>query len=209
MTTTKGAVSEDLLASLHPLELKVIPHLKDGVLLSDLAKAAGMLEVEATRALQWLENKKALTTEPQSSQEVLIDENGRKAVQNGMPEARFLIAVRQGANTNAAIMEKAKLDQQEVGVSIGLLKKAGLIEVGKDNTITVTQQGMTLDTNLDESIGLLRKLEKHPLAMEKLSKNEQEAVAKLKTRRSTSRSRSARTSASSSPSSAGNCRRST
>src|SRR4051812_8751999 len=120
----KGVVSEELLATLHPLEIKIIPHLKDGSVLSELCSKANMQEVEAMRACQWLENKKALTMDALNSSEVFIDINGQKAVAQGMPEARFLAAVKAGANTNDAVAQHAKLDPQELGVSIGLLKKA-------------------------------------------------------------------------------------
>ena len=177
-------VSEALLSSLHPLELKVIPHLKEGVTLSELVAKTGMQEVEVMRALQWLENKQCISMEHLSAHELSIDENGRKAAAEGMPETRFLAAVKSGAKTNEAIIEAARLNPQEYGVSVGLLKKESLIEVDKDNTITLTEAGEAYNPAKDETIAFLKKLEKSPLSQEKLSKKEQEFVTKLKARKS-------------------------
>jgi phenylalanyl-tRNA synthetase alpha chain len=178
-----ASVSDDLLSSLHPLEVKALPHLKDGMLQSELCTAANMQDVEATRALQWLENKGAVTTTQENETEATIEENGKKAAKTGMPETRFLLAVRAGASTQSDIAKAAGLDPQECGVSIGLLKKRGLIAVAADSTITATQDGMTLDTNLDASIGLLRKLEKHPMSVDKLTSIERTALDSLKARK--------------------------
>ena len=49
-----------LIETLHPLERKAIPHLKNSKTLKELQKNSGLSEIEAMRALQWLENKKIL-----------------------------------------------------------------------------------------------------------------------------------------------------
>jgi phenylalanyl-tRNA synthetase alpha chain len=176
-------VSEHLLASLHPLELKVIPHLKEGTTLSALCVATGMQEVEVMRALQWLENKKALTLENDSKVHIHLDINATKALSQGMPEMRFLKAVQEGANTNTDIAKQAKLDPQEIGASIGLLRKAHLIDVAKDNTISVTPEGKKINTAKDETVVFLQKIEKTPLNVAKLNQKEQELLTALKNRK--------------------------
>ena len=45
-----------ILESLHVLERKILPFIRNGEELSDIAKKAGMKKIEAMRALQWLEN---------------------------------------------------------------------------------------------------------------------------------------------------------
>ena len=80
-----------LIESLHPLERKVVSVLKSKCTFEELeAELPHMKEVEITRALQWLENKKVLKTTTDLSEIVSIDENGKNAVKNGLPE-RILI----------------------------------------------------------------------------------------------------------------------
>jgi phenylalanyl-tRNA synthetase alpha chain len=176
-------VSEHLLASLHPLELKVLPQLKEGMTLSALCTAAGMQEVEAMRALQWLENKKALTMEQDTKVQLYLDTNGTKALAHGMPEMRFLKAVQEGAATSADIATHAKLDPQEIGASIGLLRKAHLIDVAKDNSIALTAEGKKYDPAKNDAMLFLQKIQKAPLNVEKLNEKEREQFSILKNRK--------------------------
>jgi phenylalanyl-tRNA synthetase alpha chain len=173
-------VPEEILASLHPLELKVIPHLKDGITLSEIVAKAGMQEVEAMRALQWLENKKAVSLENLNHTEVLLDENGKKAIAHGLPEMRFIEALRKGAKTNSDISKTAKLNPQEYGVSVGLLKKDGLLDIEKDNTLKLIGEGGELQKRMEEAVEFLKKL---PRDAAKLSKKEQEVLKGLKERK--------------------------
>ena len=84
-------ISETLLAQLHPLEVRVLPYLKDGLTVTALAKAAGMQDVEAMRACQWLENKQALRMEHQRRHELSLDMNGKKALKpRKLPPSRIL-----------------------------------------------------------------------------------------------------------------------
>ena len=174
-------LSEDLLAQLHQLEIKVLPHLKESVLLSELCHTANMQEVEVMRACQWLENKKALSMVHQNTTEVHIDDNGKKALQNGMPELRFLKAVQEGARTNDEIIKKAHLEQQELSVSIGILKKNNWIHFHENKTISITKEGETVDTTQRPS--LLERVEHQGISIATLSKKEQEELEILKKRK--------------------------
>lgn len=168
----------EVLAQLHPLEVRILPHLKEGILLSDLAKAAGMQEVEASRAVQWLENKKALTGEPIASQLIILEENARKALKDGMPEQRFLQAVKEGAKTAEEVAQKGKLDQQEVGACLGLLKKQGLIELSADKRITLTGKKRGSDP-----ADVLKKVAAGTEELEALSAAEREIIEQLRGRK--------------------------
>ncbi|MBR9700718.1 phenylalanine--tRNA ligase subunit alpha [Candidatus Woesearchaeota archaeon] len=175
-----GVVSEEILARLHPLEVKVLPHLKDGILLSTLAKNAKLQEVEAMRACQWLENKKALTLEQATTHTLTLDVNGKKAIKKGMPEMRFLLAIKKTAKTQDQL-EKTGLDRQEIGVSIGLLKKAGLLNM-KGKKFTITAKGKKLDAKKSPEIIILKKLGKSK-SLETLPAKDQELVKNLRKRR--------------------------
>ena len=68
---------------LHPLERKVLPFLKTYNSLSELIKVSGMQEVEANRALQWLESKGVIKTEPTINYIVKLSDNGLKYLKDG------------------------------------------------------------------------------------------------------------------------------
>jgi len=174
-------IPSGLLAQLHPLERKALPHLRDGILQSELARVAGMQEVEAARALQWLENKGALTTAPVNDTLVSLDENGKKALAHGMPEARFLRAVQGSHTTRDAIIKAAHLDAQECDASVGVLKKQGLVEMNKDGKITLTAAGKKAKPENPE-IAVLKRIE-HGVALNTLQEKEQKIVAELKNRK--------------------------
>ncbi|MDD9953941.1 MAG: phenylalanine--tRNA ligase subunit alpha [Candidatus Woesearchaeota archaeon] len=168
-------VAEGILAQLHPLEVKLLPHLANGTL-SALAQKAGMQEVEAMRACQWLANKKALSLEPLVTHELSLDVNGKNALKNGLPELRFLDAIKKGAKTTKAIGKT--LSKDELGVSMGICKKNKWISLGK--TISLTATGKNIK-ELPEG-KLLKKISKGILE-QSLSKDEQVLVKKLRSRK--------------------------
>ena len=53
---------QNLISKLHPLERAIIPVLKEHTELAEIIQASGLTEVEVIRAVQWLENKKILTS---------------------------------------------------------------------------------------------------------------------------------------------------
>ncbi len=120
--------SETFLASLHPLERKVLPHLQKEGTLGELAKAAGLQEVEAMRALQWLANKGVVEISTKEEQVLTINEKGRKAAQEGLPEEHALRALKERGQL--AVKELAKVlpayDKSAVGPVTGKLKRLGI-----------------------------------------------------------------------------------
>jgi|SRR3989344_198560 len=123
---------DNLTDSLHKLERKVLPILHDNITLKDIIKKTGLKEEEITRALQWLENKELIKTEKTAKEIVEIDENGEKYLKEGFPEKRFLSALKKDSRLQN-IKKDANLDDAEVNIVLGLLKKKDLIDVG--NTI--------------------------------------------------------------------------
>jgi len=125
--------------SLHPLERKVLPYLERGNSAEELQKLSGLSEVEVMRALQWLQNKKALTIKIQTKVIIILDANGIKYKKNGLPEINFLKSLLEKPLTLNEIKEKTKLDNNEITISIGVLKKKGLINLNEK--ISLTEQG--------------------------------------------------------------------
>ena len=76
--------------SLHPLERKLLPHLRSGADVEELAIASGMADVEVMRALQWLAAKGAVTITERAHHVVTTGANCKAALTQGLPEFRFL-----------------------------------------------------------------------------------------------------------------------
>jgi phenylalanyl-tRNA synthetase alpha chain len=117
-----------VIESLHPLERKVLPLIKDKTLLKDLAKKSGIKEVEAMRALQWMENKGIVKIESVSREIVVLDENGKIYANSGLPERRFLEAMEREM-TYEEIKKKTGLKDDEMIKCIGVLKSRYAITV--------------------------------------------------------------------------------
>jgi len=135
-------ISEELLASLHPLEVKALPHIKDGMLLTALAKAAGMQEAEATRALQWLESKHALSLDTKSEITIQLDVNGKITEKKNFPEMRVVLNRQQhkknhpnasGAWSSKDMMEELGFIEAERQTAIGELLRLRLAIIKKEN----------------------------------------------------------------------------
>src|SRR3989338_4577871 len=144
---------------LHPLERKVLPFLKTYNSLSELIKVSGMQEVEANRALQWLESKGVIKTEPTINYIVKLSDNGLKYLKDGLPEKRFLQVIKNSILNLGEIKEKAKLNNEEINACIGMLRRLNLIETIKDKEtkFKITKQGSKLlEEGLEEENILLK-----------------------------------------------------
>ncbi len=129
--------------SLHPYERRVLPELAQHPYLEDLSAAAGLKEVEAMRALQWLENKKAVTISTEPRELISLDKNGQEYLKNGLPERRFLTTLQEKDLPLSKLAEKTKLTSDEVNICLGMLRQKGAILMLKDKELKVkiTEQG--------------------------------------------------------------------
>ncbi|MFH1637387.1 MAG: phenylalanine--tRNA ligase subunit alpha [Candidatus Woesearchaeota archaeon] len=171
------ASAESVLKTLHPLERKILPFLREGATLKELVKLSGMKEVEAMRALQWLENKEVLNITQSTVEAIALDKNGEKYINEGLPEIRFLKQV--GKDTP---ISKIDISKEELNISIGILRKriAITIKKGKELMFSITGQGkkMLEKGTLEEQ--LLKSL---PLKVESLSPEQVFAYRELKLRK--------------------------
>ena len=81
---------KDLAESLSPIERKIFPLIRDNISLRELIEKSRLQEVEVIRALQWLENKELIKVRKEEKEIIEIDANGKKALEKGLPEKRFL-----------------------------------------------------------------------------------------------------------------------
>jgi len=172
-----------LAQSLHVYERRVLPLLGEHPYLEDLARASGLKEVEAMRALQWLENKKAVTvaTEPQDI--ITLDKNGQAYSEQGLPERRFLEAIQEQPLTLSKLGKQTKLGNDELNICLGLLRKKGAIFLGHEKVLSVkiTDQGKNLLKEPFAEEKFLRK--KFPLDLNSLNAQEKNMLQQLKKRK--------------------------
>jgi len=137
---------QNLISKLHPLERAVIPVLKEHTGLAGIIKASGLKEVEVIRALQWLENKKILTSVSERRKLVKLGQNGEICQKKGLPEKIFLSVLDDQYKGLNVIAKKSKLTRDEINASLGLLKKKGAIETekGEHLQVKITAQGKKL-----------------------------------------------------------------
>lgn len=136
---------DNIIIKLHSFERKAFPKVKDGISISELALKSGLKEIEATRAIQWLYNKKLLTIKETAKELIFLDENGRTYAKNGLPERRFLIAANNSSDIKK-IKKESKIEDDEVNICIGALKKKAAIDIekGEDLIVNITAHGKKL-----------------------------------------------------------------
>ena len=128
---------KSLAAKLHPLERRVLPVLRKEKEFSKIVKASGLKEVEVMRALQWLENKKALKILTEKKKVVNLDKNGLKYKKEGLPEKRFLKVLGDKFISLNTAAKKADLSKEEINACLGLLRSKLAIEIKKEGELMV------------------------------------------------------------------------
>lgn len=133
----------ELAQQLHLLEKKVLPKVSNDNSLNDLIKKTNLKDVEVFRATQWLEQKGLVSIDTSVSEKIDLGINGKKYVKDFLPEHRFLLAVSAGKVSLVDIQKTAKLEKEELNISLGLLKKRALISFD-DGKLSLTEGGQLL-----------------------------------------------------------------
>src|SRR3989344_2516217 len=127
-----------LLETLHPLERKVLPVLKQNISLKEIISLTNLQEVEVMRALQWLENKNIIKIKTEPKQIISLDKNGLLYSEKGLPEKRFLKLLEKPLRLDE-IKQRSNLSEEEIQISLGVLKKKASINIA--DKISITEQG--------------------------------------------------------------------
>jgi len=137
---------EKLILKLHPFERAVLPVLHEEKDFHKIVKKSKLQEIEAMRALQWLENKALLTISSTTKKVISLDKNSLLYLKEGLPEKSFLNALSDEFKGLNVITKKSKLSREEVNACIGLLRKKNAIEVAKGERLQLklTEQGKKL-----------------------------------------------------------------
>ena len=134
-----------LAESLNPVERKVLKVLCNFNSFHEIVKASGLKDVEAARALQWLQNKNVVKLHEEHKEMVSLDENGRSYLKNGLPERRFLESLEKSAPISE-IARKTGLSSEEIAISLGALKSKAAVDIekGKEIIVNITDHGKHL-----------------------------------------------------------------
>ena len=170
-----------LVQTLHPLERAVVKFLDSSSSDEELVEKTGLQPVEVVRALQWLQNKEVLTLTKETSEFIHLGPNGLKALNEGLPERRFLEAVAKKSLKLEDISKEGKLEIPEVNVCLGLLKKHGQVTLDK-GVVVITDSGLKAinESSLEEKF--LHKLEE-PVPIESLSSEDKYGFEAFKKRK--------------------------
>ena len=168
----------DIIKKLHPLERKVFPLIKTTTNLKEIIKGSKLEEVEVLRALQWLQTKRLITLKEEVKDIAVLDKNGKKAIEEGLPERRLLNILDDKLTLNE-IKERVKLDEDELNVSLGLLRKKGAIKINKDE-ISLTAAGKKLKNKVMFEEEFIKKLPKN---IAKLSNDDRLVLDQLRKRK--------------------------
>ena len=163
-----------LLRSLHPLERKIIPFLKNNITVQELIEQAQSSDIEVMRAAQWLENKKVLTIKVDTKEIITIGDLGKKYLKEGLPEQRLL----QQIKDKPSELKDIQLEKEEINIAFGELRKKTAITIGKE--IAITEQGKKLlgKESLEEKF-----LKTLPRDISDLKEEEKLALENLKRRK--------------------------
>lgn len=149
---------EEIAKTLHPLERSVLPGIAKQNTVEQICEKTNLQDVEVVRAIQWLKAK-GLVEVSETKREILsLTVLGEEYSKTSLPEYRFLRAV-QSPTMLKDIPAKASLGRDEFNVSIGMLRKEGMIGI-QDSSVRITSIGKKHLNNLESTRKLLKKLEK-------------------------------------------------
>jgi phenylalanyl-tRNA synthetase alpha chain len=174
--------TSELSRSLHPLERKVIPFLKESKRFSEILEKSRMLDVEVMRALHWLAGKGVLELKEDVKEILELGENGKQAVSNGLPETKFLKSI-MSRQKGKDELKKDGLTDEEINACIGVLRGKAAIAISAGPTFTITEYGKKLlDKESPEEL-LLKKIKGGKVDLSSLKDLEKLAFDNLKKRK--------------------------
>ena len=173
--------------SLNNIERKVLPFVDSDSEFQFIVKSSNLSEVEVMRGLQWLQNKNVLSISESVVEIVDLDINGVKYLDEGLPEKRLLKVLHRLREATLENIKNQGLSSEEVGVSIGTLKKKAAIELDAasnnnlNTVIRITSQGDALVNKESLEEKFLKK--RFPIEISSLAPEERFAFEELRKRK--------------------------
>ncbi len=174
---------DKVLKLLHPFERVVFPLLPKTKKFSELLKKSTLKDVEIMRALEWLENKKLITTEKMEQQVVTLGENGHTYLKKGLPERRILVALKDKSILLTDIQKNAELSTEEFNSALGTLRRLQAIIFTKEAKplVALTDHGKAMIKKEINEERFIRK--KFPILLNQLSVEDNLASENLRKRK--------------------------
>ncbi len=124
--------------SLSPVERKFLKAVVKNKDWDFIKKETGLEDVELVRALNWLKDKDLLEYEKKEIITYEYTSLGNEYLEKGLPERTFVNSLKSPKKAS-----EIKLDKQELGVSIGILKKLKALNVEKKDELvfSLTEEG--------------------------------------------------------------------
>ncbi len=166
-----------IIESLSVNEIKILPHLGEGI--EKICKKTGLEKVAVIRSLEYLKKKGVLNLSHKAKKKIELGVNGARYKNKELPERKLLNILR---NKKVVPLIEAKkscsLTDEELKVSIGVLKSKGLIEI-KNGNMVLSVNTEKISQKMPEEIFL----ESLPRSYDSLSKNEIETLNVLTKRK--------------------------
>lgn len=144
---------------LHEYEAKVLLASVSHTDYDDIVKHSGLQEIQAKRGVQWLTNRNLINVEKKEYTIYTLTEQGKAYAHKGTPDLRLLHALnKEKTVTREKILTQTDITLQELGATLGRLKKLNAITVEQTATgITITkgpgyQQAVDLEKNIAQAL---------------------------------------------------------
>lgn len=164
--------------ALHPIERAILKALAQGEQdsVERLAKDTGLSTDQVRRGIEWLKFKGLIAIDESSTFAVSLDAEGRGAAQFGLPERRFVRAVREGKDTIAKVLASGMLRDEEVNAAVAGARRNQWIQFGEAGTISANQAPQSPEEFA------LAKLDNGSIDESQLTGQEKQGLALLKKR---------------------------
>src|SRR3989344_8044839 len=166
-----------IIEKLSPLEIKVIPFLKEPI--EKIEKKSGLDNVSVLRALKFLESKRILKLKTTAKTIIDLGVNGVYYKKNNLPERKLLMLLEEN---NRLPLEEAKklskLSENEFKVSLGVLKNKAFVTLSEGKISLSAKKEELIKKSFEEQL-----LDALPTEKEKLSPELLYALENLKKRK--------------------------
>ncbi|MFW6220102.1 MAG: phenylalanine--tRNA ligase subunit alpha [Nanoarchaeota archaeon] len=127
-----------IITSLSPVERKIFPIFKTETNFEEIVKNSNLDKIEVMRAIQWLENKQLIKINKTDEEVIDLDFNGKKYLKNQLPERRLLNYLELNKLYELDdLLKNANISNEELNITIGILKKRAAIDIIKDDKIKI------------------------------------------------------------------------
>jgi phenylalanyl-tRNA synthetase alpha chain len=131
--------------SLHSLERKILPFLRDHITITEISAKSKLKEDEINHALKWLESKGLIELKITSYETIKLDKNAEHYLKNGLPERNIINILKDKPVTLEQLKHSYKERKDDINPGIGALKQKDLIKIekkGKDLVISLNDNGI-------------------------------------------------------------------